>query len=270
MKLMMATTAKSPHTMKKNSSKTLSSSAGVMSKLCNYPLLSWKNTYQQGRPLSVNPSVVYRGLPMACLNLGGTTAVQFGATGFFQQTLGTPGALTSSEEISAALLGGLVSGVPCSLWELCMIQQQNTGGSLMGTPANLVQKHGVSILVRGLITTCGRESLFTMAMLGLTPVLKREFETSMGLDKNMALAASSLCSAFTAGFLTHPLDTIKTCMQGDLSQEKFTNIRGTKAMLMSEGGVKSMFRGFGFRVGLITTSFFLVNHFKEMLAPVMF
>jgi hypothetical protein len=30
--------------------------------------------------VSLNPAVVYRGLPMAMLNLGGTTAVQFGST----------------------------------------------------------------------------------------------------------------------------------------------------------------------------------------------
>ena len=50
--------------------------AGVLSKLVNYPLLSWKIMVQQGLPLSMNPSVIYRGLPMACMNLGGTTAVQ--------------------------------------------------------------------------------------------------------------------------------------------------------------------------------------------------
>lgn len=35
--------------------------------------------------------LVYRGLPMACLNLGGTNAVQFGGTGVFQRLLATTG-----------------------------------------------------------------------------------------------------------------------------------------------------------------------------------
>ena len=58
--------------------------AGVCSKACNYPLLVWKNASQQGLEISLNPLKVYRGLPMACINLGGTTAVQFYFTGAFQ------------------------------------------------------------------------------------------------------------------------------------------------------------------------------------------
>ena len=88
--------------------------AGVGTKMMNYPLLSTKNAVQQGLPVSFNPKVVYRGLPMACLNLGGTTAVQFWFTGFFQKLL--PG-----NEIGAAFLGGVFSGIPCSLWELTMM-----------------------------------------------------------------------------------------------------------------------------------------------------
>jgi len=91
-----------------------------------------------------------------------------------------------------------------------------------------------------------------------------------GFDLNTSLALSSLGSAFTAGFLTHPLDTIKTCMQGDCAQEKFKGIRGTRDVLLKEGGWGSMYRGFGLRVGLITTSFFLINKFKLLLVPVMF
>jgi uncharacterized integral membrane protein len=40
---------------------------------------------QQGLPLPRNPAAIYRGLPMAALNLGGTTAVQFGAIVFFRK-----------------------------------------------------------------------------------------------------------------------------------------------------------------------------------------
>ena len=39
----------------------------------------------QGLPLAMTPSAVYRGLPMACINLGGSTGVQFLVTGLFQK-----------------------------------------------------------------------------------------------------------------------------------------------------------------------------------------
>ena len=49
--------------------------SGMCTKVINYPILNWKNTCQQGLPISLNPAVVYRGLPMASINLGVTTAV---------------------------------------------------------------------------------------------------------------------------------------------------------------------------------------------------
>lgn len=74
---------------------------GVMSKACNYPLLVWKNTVQQGLKISLDPRIVYRGLPMACLNLGGTNAVQFASTGFFQNCVARTGADATTSQVLA-------------------------------------------------------------------------------------------------------------------------------------------------------------------------
>ena len=94
---------------------------GVMSKACNYPFLVWKNTMQQGLPLSstwttpaggVSPLRVYRGLPMACMNLGGTNAVQFGTTGVFQKILAGSGFSKDQVTVGGSFLGGAASGLP--------------------------------------------------------------------------------------------------------------------------------------------------------------
>ena len=121
---------------------------GVLSKCCNYPCLVWKNTLQQGIKLNTtwttssgafSPLKVYIGLPMACMNLGGTNAVQFVGTGFFQKLLAKSSSDKDAVQVGGAFLGGAASGVPCSIWELCMIQQQRFGGSTLGTPrASLV------------------------------------------------------------------------------------------------------------------------------------
>ena len=113
--------------------------AGILTKLTNYPLLSWKNTVQQGLPISFNPKIVYRGLVMACLNLGGTTGVQFGTTGQFQKMLASAGATPTQTQMGGAFLGGLVSGLPCSLWELTMIQQQRFGNAARHAAGRLHQ-----------------------------------------------------------------------------------------------------------------------------------
>lgn len=212
----------------------------------------------------------------------------------------------------------------------------------MGTGQRLVSEHGWLSLTRGGICCLGREGLFTMAMLGLCPVLQTSLMEKYKLGKNtgrfecqskcqgfewrrchkppelkslntptenlvfipftgqficcpsscpfiasnwsrsffllhtcfmlvIALASGSLMAALFSASLTHPMDTIKTCMQGDVEQKKYTNIRHTASLLAKEHGIaKGLFKGFTWRASLITTSFFLINSFKGVLAPVMF
>eukprot|EP00930_Biecheleria_cincta_P096284 TRINITY_DN88154_c0_g1_i1.p1 TRINITY_DN88154_c0_g1~~TRINITY_DN88154_c0_g1_i1.p1 ORF type:complete len:308 (+),score=43.71 TRINITY_DN88154_c0_g1_i1:62-985(+) len=250
----------------------LGMASGCMAKMCNYPFLSWKNAVQQGLAVSLNPAVVYRGLPMGLVNFGGTTAVQFGLTGFFQKLLFSSSNMTGhTVQLSGAFLGGLVSGIPCSIWELCMIQQQRHGGSMLGTPARFVREYGITTLTRGFTMTMGRESMFTLSMLGVTPMIQGKLVETSGLEKNTALAVGALTGASLAGTITHPMDTIKTCMQGDLERIKYTNVLSSGRSLISEYGlVQGLFKGLHFRIGLISTSFFLVNFFKQRLAPMMF
>lgn len=148
---------------------------------------------------------------MAMMNLGGTTAIQFWFTGVFLKLLsaGKTGGLSNETQTAAAFLGGLCSGIPCSLYELTMIQQQRFGGSVIGTPLRLVKSFGASILARGVITTMGRESMYTMAMLGATPVIQSTLIEQYGVETSIALASGSLAGAFISATITHPMDTIK-------------------------------------------------------------
>jgi solute carrier family 25 carnitine/acylcarnitine transporter 20/29 len=250
---------------------SLGMTSGVLCKLINYPLLSTKNAVQQGRPISYNPKIVYRGLPMACVNLGGSTAVQFLATGFFQKLIkGNKTEMNNIETNAAAFLGGVASGIPNSMWELIMIQQQNLGTSIVETPTQIVKEFGAIGLFRGVVPTIGRESLYTMAMLGATPMIQKELQEQFQLESNLALAVGALTGSFFSATITHPMDTIKTCMQGDIQQKKYTNIRNSYSMLLEEYGKPGLFKGLAWRITLITTTFFLVNKIKQGIAPVMF
>ena len=56
---------------------------------------------------------------------------------------------------------------------------QRFGGTILGTPATLVREHGwYRGLTRGMIPTLGRESLYTMAMLGMAPIVQLELHTT--------------------------------------------------------------------------------------------
>ena len=106
----------------------------------------------------------------------------------------------------------------------------------------------------------GRESLYTMAMLGVTPLMQKAMVEEFGMEPNVGLAVGALSGSFFSATLTHPMDTVKTCMQGDCEQKKYSNIRGTGKRLVDEFGMRAgLFKGLAWRIALITTTFFLVN-----------
>jgi solute carrier family 25 carnitine/acylcarnitine transporter 20/29 len=247
--------------------------SGMSAKCTNYPLLNWKNTTQQGLPLSINPKIVYRGLPAALCNIGATTGVQFLLTGRFQDLIAGGRTMTDTERGVAAALGGAVSGVPCSLWELTMIQQQRFGGSLVSTPVRILKDHGVMQFSRGMMMCMIRESGFCVTMLAATPIIQEKIRVNYAetFGNDTALAIGSLASAFVGATATHPVDTIKTCMQGDLDRTKWTNAVRTGSILLAERGVaQGLFSGLSWRMALIATTFFLINKFKQDIAPKIF
>ena len=83
----------------------------------------------------------------------------------------------------------------------------------------VLSEFGVSGLFRGLVTSCGREGLFTAGYLGLGPVLSERLRTAYGLQKKVSDLVGASCAGVIAATLSHPLDTIKTCMQGDVERK---------------------------------------------------
>eukprot|EP00039_Didymoeca_costata_P027267 m.18038 g.18038 ORF g.18038 m.18038 type:complete len:166 (+) comp6174_c0_seq2:220-717(+) len=91
------------------------------------PTLFYKNMRQQGKPLSLDPRVVYRGVSAGLLNEVGSTGVQFLLTGAIKHAVlgGSLRKMTDTEEISSALGAGCIGALFTSPVELVMIQQQN-------------------------------------------------------------------------------------------------------------------------------------------------
>ena len=127
--------------------------AGVIEVCINQPQLYLKNAAQQGLPFTLNPKLLYRGLTMSAVNMGGVTGLQFVFSGWLKKlaTGGTSRRLTSSEEIATGFMGGAMSGPACSLWELVMIQQQVNGGGIMEATGRMLKQGGTSVLARGSI-----------------------------------------------------------------------------------------------------------------------
>lgn len=181
-------------------------------------ILYCKNATQQGLPLTLDPRVLYRGYTMSLANMMILTGAQVPLTGMVKNaiTQGEVRRLSDGEELTAALTGGVISGFLCAPMELIMIQQQRYGTSLIATPAKIVSEAGSPLgLFRGLAMSCGREGIFTMGMLGLGPVVKRQL-VEQGYDNTKAQIYGGIAAGVVVGTISHPMDTIKTCQQGDV------------------------------------------------------
>lgn len=246
--------------------------SGTIEVMMLQPILYWKNASQQGLPFTLKPSYLYRGLAMSVTNMAVLTGLQFPLTGMVTQiaTGGEDRRLTNAEMVGTGLVGGALSGIICAPMELMMIQQQKFGTSLAQTPGRVMKAGGVPNMFRGLTTSCGREGLFTAGYMGIGPAFARKFEEDYGLSTNVAKVSGALASALIAGTLSHPMDTIKTCMQGDIERVKFTSLTGTAKVLYAENGVTGFFRGWHWRTTRMALSILIMGQCKETLSPLMF
>lgn len=246
--------------------------AGIIEVTILQPMLYCKNATQQKLPFTLSPRVLYRGLAMSVTNMAVLTGLQFPLTGAVTKAVtgGADRRLSSAEQIFSGFCGGCLSGFACAPMELVMIQQQRFGGTLLTTPARILGEVGFTGLFRGLIMSCGREGLFTAGYLGIGPVITRTLQE----DYNQSIAASKAGGAVGGGViaatLSHPIDTIKTCMQGDIQRKEYGSLSETARTLFKESGPARFFRGWGWRTGRMICAVFIMNECKVQLAPLLF
>lgn len=246
--------------------------AGIIEVTILQPMLYCKNATQQKLPFTLNPRILYRGLTMSVTNMAILTGLQFPFTGAVTKvfTGGADRRLTNAEQIASGFIGGCLSGFACAPMELVMIQQQRFGGTLWATPTRIIGKIGITGLWRGLFMSCGREGLFTAGYLGIGPVICRTLQE----DHNLSVAASKAGGAVGGGViaatLSHPMDTIKTCMQGDIERKTYGSLSDTAKALYEEAGARRFFRGWAWRTGRMICAVFIMNECKVQLAPLLF
>ena len=242
-------------------------SAGVIEIVLLQPMLYCKNATQQNLPLSANPRVLYRGAAVSATNMAVLTGIQFPIANFFGNIIGTPGTeRTPFQTIAAGFGGGAVSGIACAPMELTMVQQQRFGGSLLGTAGGIIKRSAPDIF-RGFVTSSGREAVFAAGYIGIGPELGKWLREEKGFSVAASKFSGSVGAGLIAATLSHPLDTIKTCMQGDVKREKYTTLTKTARTLLQEGGHASFFRGWTWRVGRMICAMFILGECHARLIP---
>eukprot|EP00403_Amphidinium_massartii_P033091 CAMPEP_0178443608 /NCGR_PEP_ID=MMETSP0689_2-20121128/39000_1 /TAXON_ID=160604 /ORGANISM="Amphidinium massartii, Strain CS-259" /LENGTH=267 /DNA_ID=CAMNT_0020067655 /DNA_START=188 /DNA_END=987 /DNA_ORIENTATION=+ len=254
-----------------NESLRLGNIVGAMDQVMTQPILYWKNSFQQGLPFTMNPRLLYRGTLASVGSMSLTTGVQSTASGMSQKLLtgGSDSRMTYSQEVLAGFLGGMASGPVNGFMELIMIQQQRFGGSFLGTPVRLAQTYGVRSLTRGWLLTSGREGCYCAGYLGTVPATQKLLSEQYGVDPVYGKLLGAMGGGLLCAFLSQPLDTAKTCMQGDVGREKFGSFTQTLQTLKKDyGSVSAFYRGYWWRAGYIVVEFLLLDALLKGLAPV--
>ncbi|ETO15451.1 hypothetical protein RFI_21914 [Reticulomyxa filosa] len=149
--------------------------------------------------------------------------------------------------------------------------EQRFGGTLWHTPYRLTKKFGSFALSRGLVTSLVREGVFTASYLGVMPVVKEKIRAKEVISNEYAIHLfSGMIAGFLGAFTTHPVDTVKTCMQGDIERAQYTNIINTFKKVYAQGGMKRLYYGFGWRYSSICLAVTVLDKSKELLAPLLF
>eukprot|EP00602_Paraphysomonas_sp_CaronLab_P003453 CAMPEP_0185025550 /NCGR_PEP_ID=MMETSP1103-20130426/8462_1 /TAXON_ID=36769 /ORGANISM="Paraphysomonas bandaiensis, Strain Caron Lab Isolate" /LENGTH=240 /DNA_ID=CAMNT_0027558771 /DNA_START=52 /DNA_END=771 /DNA_ORIENTATION=+ len=218
---------------------------GVIEVTLMQPTLYLKNAAQQNLPFTIDPRKLYRGLAVSIGNMSVLTGLQFPLTGIVTNVItgGQNRKLSASEQISSGFAGGALSGFACAPMELVLIQQQRFGGSLLSTPHRIVTSFGPMTMFRGLLTACGREGVFTAGYMGVGPVISNYMEHERNMSNMNAKAVGAVVAGVLASTLSHPMDTIKSCMQGDLERKTYTSLVSTTRLLLAEGGPRRFFSG---------------------------
>ena len=233
-----------------------------------------KNMVQQQRSISLNPAVMYRGVAANALNMGSCTMIQFAVGGKLKNVI-TGGDnsrnLTLVEEMSAGIGAGTISALVGSPLELIMIQQQRKGGSAGARISNILEKP--QNIGRGFVGAAIREALWTCGYLSIPPVVRRslmeQYPDTFDTNDKARIPAALLGGLF-ACYLTHPFDTIKTCMQGDIERKVYGSFTQTASSIMGESGPTGFYRGATFRYGRMVCAVFIMDLMKEKVSMLMY
>jgi len=233
------------------------------------PTIYWKNASQQKLPFTLNPRVVYRGIGAALTNEMGQMAFQYAATGYIKKLVCGGKKITPVQEVSSALLGGVVVAPFANVAECIMIQQQRVGGTLLSTAMRIPRDFGTAGLFRGLMPCAIRDGIYVAGLLGLTPACQDYLMKKQDFSQASAGFWASLLGGAIVGVVTCPFDAMSTCMKGDLTRETFGGFLDT-CTRQAKGGLGTLFGGVFWRTVNITGTIYIANEARVRLGPLMF
>jgi len=245
------------------------------------PSVYWKTELQQGRfnlARAVNPQYAYRGTVIAATSIAPITAIQFSANGGCMSVL-SPFFQPVTASLLSSVVAGVVSAVVQSPCQLVEINQQKHGGSVLAIPRRVIDTHGLVGMWRGLSMTAARESIFCCSYLTSAPLLGRALRERSSLGEGSSALVGAVLAGTVGAVLTHPADTFKTRLQGDLFPEPGSgrppvnvNLRAALADIVTTSGgsalgaVSKCYSGFSPRLLRIVCCTFIYGRLNDLFS----
>lgn len=220
----------------------------------------------------MDPRKLYRGVGANCINMGSCTMIQFAVGGMLKKTVtkGENRQLKPWEEMGCGITAGIISATVGSPLELIMIQQQRKGGGAMQTIQSIANP---STIGRGFIGAAVREGLWTCGYLSIPPIVRSQLTSNFPETfdtQAKARVPAALLGGLFACYLTHPFDTIKTCMQGDIERTKFKGFTQSAGIVHGESGIPGFYRGATFRYGRMVIAVGMMDFLQSMIGPLLY
>lgn len=225
----------------------IGSATGAATACVVEPIIYLKNKLQQGKHLSVNPRMWYRGLGVNAAGGIPTIAVKNSVYKQTEEYLNECQMSDTHKKLLAMFAAGIASSAVTCPRELLIVQQQNNPGNAYTVAKKIMALHGSSALLRGFAPIAARNCSYTGFFFIATPALTQEIREHTD-NKFVQTFAPSVIAGSLSAILTHPLDTIKTCMQADLANKSIKNVAqdiydGVKAGGAQKGGITAFYRG---------------------------
>jgi hypothetical protein len=251
---------------------TVGMTVGCIEVLILQPLNYAKNMTQQKQPISRSPANWYRGVGANCVNMGSCTMIQFAIGGKFKNMMmgSEKRQLAPYEEMACGMGAGLISAMVGSPLELIMIQQQGKGLSTMATAASIANPANIA---RGFTGAGIREALWCCGYLSIPPIVRNylmeAYPTTFD-SKEKARIPAALLGGLFACYLSHPVDTIKTCMQGDIERKTYDTFTKSAAKIYADSGIVGFYRGAAFRYGRMVCAVFIMDSMKDAISKMLY
>lgn len=208
----------------------------------------------------------------------------WGAIGFAEtwtehkaiQKIAPNGNPSEVQQIYSCCIGGAVAAPAVCVVESILTQvliefgkgKASTEIRVKDVMKNMYRQHGFASFTRGTLPTIFRDMPYTYGYLKgdqlIMPWVKKYVT-----NEDYAQACSGLWSGVGNAIISQPADVVKTAMQGDMEQKKYTTFSRTCVVIFQDKGWRGFFEGLTSRVGRVSFAIFYLSVFMHQSAKLM-